>query len=147
MILDTLDNLKKYAALNPRFDAVIDYIANNDLAAHEPGKVELDGADLFINFSMAKGKTADEARLETHDVMLDIQIPISCPETMGYTPRKELPEQPYDAVKDITFYEGKAEQYITVNPGEFAIFFPQDGHAPCISTEEQIQKVIVKVKN
>ncbi|MBR3398726.1 MAG: YhcH/YjgK/YiaL family protein, partial [Prevotella sp.] len=31
-------------------------------------------------------------------------------------------------------------------PGEFAIFFPQDGHAPCISQEEGIKKAIFKVK-
>ena len=52
---------------------------------------------------------------------------------------------PYNAEKDITFFEGLAETYITVKPGMFAIFFPQDGHAPGI-TPEGVKKVIVKVK-
>ena len=51
----------------------------------------------------------------------------------------------YNAEKDITFFEGLAETYITVKPGMFAIFFPQDGHAPGI-TLEGVKKVIVKVK-
>lgn len=146
MIVDTLNNLEKYVALNPRFQQVVDFIKATDLAAHAPGKVQIDGADLFANFCVAQGKTAEQAKLETHDVMIDIQLPISCAETMGYTPRTALPDQPYDAEKDISFYPGGAEQYITVHPGEFAIFFPQDGHAPCISSEKEIQKVIFKVK-
>ena len=47
--------------------------------------------------------------------------------------------------KDITFFEGLAETYIAVKPGMFAIFFPQDGHAPGI-TPDGVKKVIVKVK-
>ncbi len=147
MILDTIDNFSKYEALNPLFKAVAQYLKETDLAAQPAGKVELQGKDLFVNFSRAKGKTQAEARLESHDVMLDIQIPLSGPETMGYTPRRDLPAVPYDAANDISFYEGEAEQYVTVHPGEFAIFFPQDGHAPCISDAAIIQKVIVKVKN
>ena len=41
--------------------------------------------------------------------------------------------------------EGLAETYIAVKPGMFAIFFPQDGHAPGI-TPDGVKKVIVKVK-
>jgi len=148
MIIDTLDNLKKYVALNPLFQRVVDYLEENRqyLEDHEDAKVELQGPDLVANFSLAKGKTRDEAKLETHNRMIDIQIPFSGAETMGYTPRRALPEMPYDEQKDITFYEGAAEQYITVHPGQFAIFFPQDGHAPCISEEKHIHKVIFKVK-
>ena len=51
----------------------------------------------------------------------------------------------YSAEKDITFFEGLAETYIAVKPGMFAIFFPQDGHAPGISPDG-VKKVIVKVK-
>lgn len=147
MIIDTLDNLSKYTSLNPLFQQVVDYIANNQLEGHEDGKVEIKGKDLFVNFSTAKGKTPVEAKLESHDKMIDIQIPLSTAETMGYTPRKILPEVEYNADKDISFYEGEAQQYITVHPGEFAIFFPQDGHAPCISQEKEIKKIIFKILN
>ena len=78
--------------------------------------------------------------------MIDIQIPFNVPESMGYTPRTDLDEQPYNAEKDITFYDGLAQQYITVHPGMFVIFFPQDAHAPCVSEASEIRKVIFKVK-
>ena len=108
MVLDTLENLERYASLNPLFADVVDFLKKNDK-------------------------------------MIDIQIPLNCTEIMGYTPRTKLPAETYNPVKDITFYNGPAEQYIKVEPGMFAIFFPEDGHAPCISDEKEIKKVIFKV--
>jgi beta-galactosidase beta subunit len=37
-----------------------------------------------------------------------------------------------------------AEDYLTIKPGMFAIFFPEDGHAPGV-TPDGLKKVIVKV--
>ena len=92
-------------------------------------------------------RTKDTAFLETHINMIDIQIPITCAETFGYTPLEDLPDFEYHAEKDITKYgDTKAQTYVTVNPGQMAIFFPQDGHAPCIIEKEEIKKAIFKVK-
>ncbi len=147
MIIDTLENLGKYVELNPLFAKVIDYINGTDMSAHAEGKELIDGERVFANFCVAKGKTKEEAKLETHNKMVDIQIPFNCAETMGYTPRKDLPEMEYNDEKDITFYEGLAQQYVTIEPGMFVIFFPQDGHAPCVSDSEEIRKVIFKIEN
>lgn len=147
MVIDRLENLEKYASLNPLFPKVVEFLKNTDLASHEAGKVFIQDKDLFANFTTAKGKKADEATLETHIEMIHIQIPINTCETMGYIPACKLPQVEYNAEKDITKYPGVAsESYIKVQPGMFAIFFPEDGHAPCISDEAEIQKVIFKVK-
>ena len=145
MVIDTLDNLEKYVSLNPLFKDVVDFVKANDLDSLEPGKYEIKGSDLFVNIQVAKGKTKEVAVLETHKKMIDIQIPLSAEETYGYTPLCNLPEAEYNSVKDITKYEGAADTYVTCKPGEFAIFFPQDGHAPCISEEPEIKKAIFKV--
>lgn len=145
MIIDTLDNLAKYVSLNPLFNDVVEFLKNNDLDKLEAGKTMIKGTDLFVNIQEAKGKTKEVALLETHKKMIDIQIPLSTSETFGYTPLGGLPEAEYNAEKDITKYEGLAETYVTCKPGEFAIFFPQDGHAPCISDEPTIKKAIFKV--
>ena len=55
------------------------------------------------------------------------------------------PTAPYNPEKDITFFADKPTTYVDVQPGEFAIFFPEDGHAPGIA-EGNFRKVIVKVK-
>lgn len=145
MVIDTLENLDKYLSLNSLFKDVVEFIKSNDLNSLEPGKHEIKAGDLFVNIQMAKGKTKEAAVLETHKKMIDIQIPLSSAETYGYTPLGDLPEAEYNPEKDITKYSGTADTYITCKPGEFAIFFPQDGHAPCITDAPEIKKAIFKV--
>lgn len=145
MIVDKLENIEKYVSLNPLFVQAVEFLKSTDLDAHEIGKFVLKENELMVNFSQARPKTKEEAKLETHNDFIDIQIPLSGVEVMGYTPREELPEEEYNAEKDITFYKGLANDYLTIKPGMFAIFFPQDGHAPGI-TPEGVKKVIVKVR-
>ncbi len=147
MIIDTIDNFGKYVALNPLFADVLEFLKTNDLQTMEAGKYPIKDKDLFLNLQVAKQRTKDTAVLETHIEMIDIQIPVGCAETFGFTPLCDLPAFEYNAEKDITKYgDTKAQTYVTVNPGQFAIFFPQDGHAPCIIDEPEIKKAIFKVK-
>ncbi len=147
MIIDKLENLKLYASVNPLFPKVIEFLEQNDLNALEAGKHEIVGKDLFVNIQMAKGRTPAEATIETHNNMIDIQIPLSDAETFGYTQRDALPAAEYNAEKDITKIPGlAADSYITCQPGMMAIFFPEDGHAPCIAGVPEIKKAIFKVK-
>ncbi len=147
MIIDTLENLKMYESVNPLFTKVIEFLDTHDLESIEVGKYEIVGKDLFVNVQMAKGKTPEEAVIETHNKMIDIQIPITDAETFGYTTRRELPPGEYNAEKDITKLPGlAADSYVTCRPGMMAIFFPEDGHAPCIAGTPELKKAIFKVK-
>ena len=146
MIIDTIENLGKYTTLNPLFADVVEFLKSNNLQTMETGKYPIkDG--LFMNLQVAKQRTKDTAVLETHVEMIDIQIPLTCDETFGYTPLGDLPDFEYNAEKDITKYgDTQAQTYFTVKPGQMVIFFPQDGHAPCISEKEGIKKAIFKIK-
>ena len=146
MIVDTLDKLSMYEQLNPLFKDVIAFIKENDLNTLEEGKHVIKEGELFVNIQIAKGKLRKDAFLETHRTMIDIQIPLATKEQFGWTPLCNLPDLAYDKDKDMTKYYQPAETYFDVKPGEFAIFFPQDGHAPCISNEETFRKAIFKVK-
>lgn len=145
MVVDKLENLEKYVSLNPLFAQAVEFLKSTDLDAHEIGKITLKEGELMVNFSQTRPKTKEEAKLETHNQFIDIQIPLSGVEVMGYTPRTDLPEEEYNAEKDITFYKGLAKDYLIITPGMFAIFFPQDGHAPGV-TSDGVKKVIVKVR-
>lgn len=146
MIIDTIEKLAFYENLNPLFKDVVEFLRTNDLSSLEDGKHFIKGTDLFVNIQIAKVKTKEEAKMETHQRMIDIQIPLSTSETFGYTPLSKLPKLEYNSEKDIIKYEQEAETYFTLQPGEFVIFFPQDGHTPCISSEKEIRKAIFKVK-
>lgn len=147
MVIDKLENIEKYTSLNPLFAQAIEFLKSQDLQAMEIGKTELRGKDLFVNIAQANSKAKEQAKLETHKEYIDIQIPLTGTEMMGYTPAVDcIPaDAPYNAEKDITFFEGLAESYLSVKPGMFVIFFPEDGHAPGI-IPDSIKKVIVKVK-
>ena len=145
MIIDKLENIGMYASVNPLFAQAIEFLKSTDLNAHELGKVVLKEGELFVNFAAARPKTKDDAKIETHNNFIDIQIPLTSTELMGYMPRTDLVEAEYNAEKDVTFYPGHATDYLTVKPGMFAIFFPEDAHAPGV-TEVELKKVIVKVR-
>ena len=147
MIIDKLENLKLYASLNPLFPKVLEFLQQHDLNTLEEGKHEIVGKDVFVNIQVAKGKTPEAAVIEHHDKMIDIQSPITATETFGYTQRDQLPKAEYNAEKDITkIPDLAADSYVTCTPDMFAIFFPQDGHAPCIAGVPAFKKAIFKVK-
>ena len=147
MVLDSLANSAHYEALNPYFKMAFDYIKKTDWTTVEPGKILLDGKNCFINVINQAGKTPEAAKFETHNNYLDIQIPLDGTELMGFipTPDLKLPDAPYNAEKDCTKYSDKTDCLIMVKPMHFAIFWPWDGHQPCIG-EGNWKKLVVKLK-
>lgn len=147
MIIDTLENLKLYAPMNARIKDVVAFLAEHDLRGMPEGHHEIDGPDFFVNIQEHGAKTADKAVLEYHRSMVDVQIPIGGPETMGYTPVDKLPQDGYDAATDAALLPGiRPESFVTVRPGEFAIFLPTDGHAPCVAPPAGFKKAVFKMK-
>ena len=77
MVIDKLENLEKYVSLNPLFAEAVAFLKATDLQAHEVGKVVLKEGELMVNFADARPKTKEEARLETHNDFIDIQIEVA----------------------------------------------------------------------
>ncbi len=146
MILDSLENAGLYEFIHPGFQQAFDFLRKTDLVALPLGKIELNGTSLFVNVVEIAGKTAEVARMETHNKYIDIQVPISTLETMGWIAGNKLKEvtEPYNADKDISFFADKATSFIVVQPFEFAVFFPTDGHQPGIAVGK-LKKIIIKV--
>ncbi len=146
MILDSLNNTERIEALHPLFGKAFDYIKHTDFSRMEDGRYPLDGERLFVSLSSLTGKDKAEAAIETHKRYIDIQLPLLGVEKIGWKPGSELQTEsvPYDEANDITFYVDRPTAYTKIYPGQFAIFFPEDGHAPGIG-EGNIRKVVVKV--
>lgn len=146
MVLDSLKNCNAYTALHPLFKQAFDYMNQHDLSTLEPGKVVLVEGQLTLSIMEVEGKTPENANLEAHKRYIDIQTVIRGAETHGWLPIEACKQVkfPYDADKDIVFYNDAPSARVTVKPGEFVIFFPEDGHAPCIG-EGPIKKAVFKV--
>ena len=132
---------------NPNYLKALEYIENTDLGELEVGKHMIDGDNLFVNIVDSNMKTPEEARLEVHDVYIDIQVPLSKDESFGVKPRKDCqePDGEMDTVKDLLFFKDKDWTTVTVKVGEAITFEPDTAHAPLIG-EGTIHKAIFKVK-
>ena len=145
MIIDSLDNLERYIALHPKFEKVFSYLRSLDLNLLEVGRLSVD-EDFYINVDCVDMRPWENAYPEIHFEYLDIQIPLTATEKMAFadasekfTLRESIPE------KDIAFFQEIPDSVLTVQPGQFVIFFPKEFHSPIIG-EGKIKKVVVKVK-
>lgn len=146
MIIDTIDRLQEYSDLNPYINMVCEFLKSHDLEKLPLGKTQILGNDLFVNKDSVTPKTKEEAILETHQQMIDIQIPLSGDEEHGYCPKKSLPEEHYNEEKDMSLYPIEhAQFFFKLCPGQFVIYLPGEGHAPAV-TKEPLQKVIFKLR-
>lgn len=150
MIIDSLSNASKYTSIHPLFAKAFEYIAATDLANIEIGKYEI-AEGLKAIFSDKAGMSAAESisKFECHDKNIDIQLCINGKETIGWKPRQHCtaPKGEYNAEKDVSFYNDAPDMYFGLTNGQFAIFFPEDVHAPMIAADEHsIRKLVIKVK-
>lgn len=147
MVIDSLSNSDKYNGLHKRFAQAFEFIKSQDLAAIEPGKYPIDGTDLHASVSLKDGVKQADAKFEAHNNYIDIQVCPTGSEELGWKPRQNCvdPKEAYNAEKDVIFYNDKPDMYFSLHEGQFAIFFPDDVHAPMIG-EEPVKKLVVKVK-
>ena len=147
MIVCAVKDLEKYQALNKNFSKVIEYLKNNDIALLPLGRTDVCGDEVFISSQEFEGKTNEAAKLETHVKYIDIQMPFSIVENIGWRSLDNLssPSQPYNENDDIAFFDEPSTSYVTLQPGECVIFFPEDAHAPGIA-EGKLRKAVIKVR-
>jgi biofilm protein TabA len=149
MIIDSMENADKYYALNPFFEKAFDYIRNADLEGIAAGKYDIDGDYVRAIISAKPGMSAAESilKFECHNKHIDIQYCINGKETIGWKPRASClaPKGDYNADKDVLLFNDVPDTYFSLTNGQFAIFYPEDVHAPMIG-EEEIRKLVIKVR-
>lgn len=95
-------------------------------------------------------KEVNEYGYEAHKKFIDIQYVLQGVEKVCCLPLDQLQERiPYKEESDAAFYtsNGKPVEMLIGN-GSFAVFFPHDGHMPCLSIDEPltVKKVVVKIQ-
>ena len=131
----------------------IRYLMEHVVAAHEPGRFELDGDRMILQVLDQTTKERKDLRPEVHRKYVDVQfLAAGGPERIGWYPDRgdnEIDEELLEA-RDIIFYKNNpaaAESIIEMRPGSYAAFFPSDVHIPAIRCGEEaaIRKIVVKV--
>ncbi|HEV7783591.1 MAG TPA: YhcH/YjgK/YiaL family protein [Chitinophagaceae bacterium] len=147
MIVDTLANASKYFSVHPLFAKAFEFIAQTDLASAPDGKSDIsEGLKAIFSNKPGVAAEASVAKFECHDHNIDIQLCISGVETIGWKPREKCNNKngEYNPEKDVQLYNEQPDMYFQLTDGQFAIFFPEDVHAPMIG-EGPIKKLVIKV--
>jgi biofilm protein TabA len=148
MIIDTVANAPKYTGLNPLFVQAFEFINQNDITNLPDGVIEI-AEGLKVIVATGNGKTAEAslAKFECHDKNIDIQVCVKGLETIAWKPREKCvtPNGDYNAEKDVRFFSDAPDMSFQLTDGQFAIFYPEDVHAPMIG-EGEIKKLVFKVK-
>ena len=147
MIISNLQNSERIEQLHPLFKKVFDYIKSHDFLHTECGRIDIDGDNLFINNVNPTCISAEKQVLEMHRDYIDVQILLEGKERIGWKAIEDLENeiQPYDKTQDCALYADRPTLFVDLIPGQFAIFFPEDPHAPIIG-EGKIRKLIAKIK-
>ena len=146
MILDRIENSVRYVPLQPGFEQAFEFLHRPDLLTLPEGRHEIVGDRVFALVMRGPARPCENARMETHRNHIDIQYLISGKEILGWRPHSSLktPDGAYNVESDAQFYAEKPESWISLLPGEFVVFFPEDGHAGMMG-EGEIHKITLKI--
>jgi len=147
-----LDNIKEQ--LNHKaFQIAFAYLENIsddflDLKDSECIK-EMITDDIFVLKQAYCTKNREDCFFESHKKYIDIQYMVKGEEIMDVSNIENLNLiTPYDENTDFIKYDGnKNISSLYIKEKELAIFFPEDGHQPCIKTNksELIYKAVIKI--
>jgi biofilm protein TabA len=155
MILDRLTNANRYSSLHPSFSRAFAYLTDANWvpliskvqgAEHHSTRHPIDGDRLYVSIDYVQGRGRTGARLEAHRRYIDIQFTIDGDEEIGWKPLDDcgVASVAYDDAKDVRFFADPPDSWLSVPTGRFAIFFPDDAHAP-LAGHGMLTKAIVKI--
>lgn len=150
MIYDNISNLELYKGLLPDIYEGIKFLKEAD--ANIANGVYQINPQVKAIVSEYETKVENEYGYEAHKQYIDIQCVLKGEERVACLPIECMREtKPYNNEKDAAFYSTVLKlqtSYLSLYPGYFAIFFPQDGHMPqlCADEPRMVKKIVVKVE-
>lgn len=147
VILDHINNARLYESLHPDFRTAFNFLIESDLAVLPDGRHDIDGDACFVVIARSSGRGRDGAKLEVHRKYIDIQFAIAGTDEIGWkpTPHCNLVDRPFDDAKDVALFVDSPDAWVALPPEAFAIFFPEDAHAP-LGGQGHLHKAVVKLR-
>jgi len=151
MIYDTIANRQTYGyahALDPAFQ----FIANLNPGC-PIGNYPISGGSVFAKVMRLQTKPLADTVCEAHRKYVDLQVVLSGEEYIDWYAREPLTtRKAYDPDNDVELFETPdtgAPLRLKLIPGSFVLFFPQDAHAPLLTTgdgPQTLKKVVIKIE-
>ena len=149
MIYDKVENMGLYFNSIKGFKAVEgvykDFCAN----PFPSGRIDIDGDNMWCNVASYTVDADNPLKYEAHKAYADVQVMFDGEEIFGWANTNECNiTQDFKDGDDIAFMDAPEGQFFRLKKGYFAVFFPEDAHAPCRKSEfsDTAHKLVFKVK-
>ena len=146
MILDNISFAERYLGMHKLFRAAFDFVRNADFTQLNDGRHVIEGEQCYAIVATNPARTRGNSPLEAHRRYIDLQYIITGQEEIGWRSLKDRlnVSQEYEAERDIVFFGNTPQCWLALKQGTFGIFFPEDAHAPGVSSAP-VRKVVVKI--
>lgn len=154
MLTGHIDNCAFLDRLPERLRKGFAMIRSGAFDSLKPGKHPIEGDDMFVIVGEYDTMDTDKTMPETHRVYGEIQYLAAGGEKMGWAPVGRPGQKvgkAYNPADDCEFYsQCDNEAFLTILPGMFAVFMPEDIHRPktCLVAGKSapVRKYLVKIK-
>ena len=151
MIKTTLEQMDHYVSVHPGLKAAFEALRKQAEKPFEAGRIPVSGDELFIQGREYDTKSVVTVKFEAHKKYIDIMLALEGWESIscrsGQISEDMITE--YDEEGDCYFASMEIPHSVfLMKPGDVAIFFPNELHAPGVYAEgesEKIKKYVVKV--
>jgi biofilm protein TabA len=150
MIIDHLENLKKYSCI-PHLELILGFLSNTNILELPVGDIAIKGEDLFVKVLRYIPKDSKDLYFETHENYADLQLVIFGLEAMHVVDSKYLENtNDFKMEGDFVFYKAtESISELVVPRNKFVVFFPGEAHKPgCLynNSNEIVQKLVFKIR-
>lgn len=146
MLLFPLDDSQAYDRLHPEFAAVLAFLNQHRNGTLEVGKHDIPETQSFAIVSQDLGRGKSDSPLEVHRQYIDIQFVVEGKELIGWSPLATCrqPTAAFDITRDVGFFQDLPQSWFVVRPGQCAVFYPEDAHAP-LAASGPVHKIVAKI--
>jgi len=146
MVVDHLENAERYYTLHPAFADAFDFLRRHINSTLEPGRHEVDGDRIYMMSVKGGGHGHTDIVVESHQQYIDIHLTLEGLEEIGWLPHSHCADRQteYDAAGDCELFKDQPISWTALPAGTFAIYFPEDAHAPMVG-QGAVRKLVAKV--
>ncbi|MBE6795565.1 MAG: DUF386 domain-containing protein [Ruminococcaceae bacterium] len=149
MIYDKVENMGLYFSKLPGFEKVEEQYNAFCKAPFAEGRIDIDGDNMWCNVATYTVNPDNPLKYEAHKEYADVQVMFHGAENFGWANTRECTvTEDFKEGCDIAFMDAPNGQFFELRKGYFAVFFPEDAHAPCRknSASETAHKLVFKVR-
>ncbi|WP_298465237.1 YhcH/YjgK/YiaL family protein [uncultured Mitsuokella sp.] len=148
MIYGNIHQKETYAFLPAAIQRCLAFARTPEFAALATGSHPIEGRDCFVNIAAYTTKPEEECSWEAHKDYLDIHILSEGSEYIDVAFLENMKLGAYHKDSDYQEVTGKAQARVLLQPGDFLICYPEDGHEPgiAVTAPAPLKKGIFKVR-